>query len=396
MLAASTRPAHRSPPSSRSTTTSRTASTFPAVAAAADGRFIVAWSSYLQDGANFGIFARRFNAAGQPQAVEFQVNTRTTNFQNDAAVAIEPDGDFVVAWQSFGQDDITYGIFAKRFDSAGVPQARELQVNTYTTGNQVQASVAIGADGRFVVAWTSGGQDGDDVGVFARRFDSAGAPQATELQVNTYTTSSQHRPSAAFGDAGGFVVAWQSFLQDGDADGIFARTLQRERSASGRPSSRSTPPRRAFSDTPARPQVDGQFVVTWQSFGPGRLVLAASSPDASPPRGVRPGIGVPGEHLRHWRADPSCSGREATTATSPWPGRASRTAPAPASSLGAYEASRAGDIDGNGVVAPLTDGILLLRYLFGFRGATLTTGALGPNCTRCTATAIESYIAAKV
>ena len=44
----------------------------------------------------------------------------------------------------------------------------------------------------------------------------------------------------------------------------------------------------------------------------------------------------------------------------------------------------------------LTDGLLVVRYLFGFRGATLTTGAVDLDCTRCTVVAIESYIAAKV
>jgi hypothetical protein len=50
------------------------------------------------------------------------------------------------------------------------------------------------------------------------------------------------------------------------------------------------------------------------------------------------------------------------------------------------------DIDGDGAVQPLTDGLLFLRYLFDFRGATLVTGAVGPDCTRCTAPEIESYI----
>ena len=35
----------------------------------------------------------------------------------------------------------------------------------------------------------------------------------------------------------------------------------------------------------------------------------------------------------------------------------------------------------------------MLRYLFGFTGAALTNGALGPGCTRCDATAIHDYIA---
>jgi len=51
------------------------------------------------------------------------------------------------------------------------------------------------------------------------------------------------------------------------------------------------------------------------------------------------------------------------------------------------------DIDGNGASDALTDGLLAMRYLFGFRGATLTNGAIGSGATRTTPSAIESYIA---
>ena len=53
------------------------------------------------------------------------------------------------------------------------------------------------------------------------------------------------------------------------------------------------------------------------------------------------------------------------------------------------------DIDGNGEIDPLTDGVLLLRHTFGFSGATLVTGAFDDvGCTRCTAAAIEAWIEA--
>jgi len=51
------------------------------------------------------------------------------------------------------------------------------------------------------------------------------------------------------------------------------------------------------------------------------------------------------------------------------------------------------DADGNGAVAPATDGTLILRHLFGFTGTTLTTGALGTSATR-DAAAITAYLAA--
>ncbi len=54
------------------------------------------------------------------------------------------------------------------------------------------------------------------------------------------------------------------------------------------------------------------------------------------------------------------------------------------------------DVDGDGSSDPLTDGVLVLRYLFGFRGATLISGAVSPNCLRCDSPSIEAYLAARV
>jgi hypothetical protein len=50
------------------------------------------------------------------------------------------------------------------------------------------------------------------------------------------------------------------------------------------------------------------------------------------------------------------------------------------------------DVDGNGSAGALTDGVLIVRYLFGFTGAQLTNGAVGPGCTRCDATSIIAFL----
>jgi hypothetical protein len=52
------------------------------------------------------------------------------------------------------------------------------------------------------------------------------------------------------------------------------------------------------------------------------------------------------------------------------------------------------DVDGNGASDPLSDGLLIARYLFGFRGSALIVGAVGSGCTRCNATQLESRLAA--
>lgn len=51
------------------------------------------------------------------------------------------------------------------------------------------------------------------------------------------------------------------------------------------------------------------------------------------------------------------------------------------------------DVDRNGSVDALTDGLLILRYTFGFRGDVLVNDALGEGATRTTAVQIEAYLA---
>ena len=59
------------------------------------------WQSGDQDGSDFGIFAVRFDSLGARVASESQVNSITVERQTDAAVDVDADGDFVVAWTSY-------------------------------------------------------------------------------------------------------------------------------------------------------------------------------------------------------------------------------------------------------------------------------------------------------
>jgi hypothetical protein len=52
------------------------------------------------------------------------------------------------------------------------------------------------------------------------------------------------------------------------------------------------------------------------------------------------------------------------------------------------------DVDGNGVPDALTDGLLLIRHLFGFSDAALTDGALAPDATRTDPAEIAAYLEA--
>jgi hypothetical protein len=50
------------------------------------------------------------------------------------------------------------------------------------------------------------------------------------------------------------------------------------------------------------------------------------------------------------------------------------------------------DIDGNGQIDALTDGLLILRYLFGLEGEALINGVVADNATRVTANDIQAHL----
>jgi len=92
-------------------------------------------------------------------------------------------------------------------------------------------------------------------------------------------------------------------------------------------------------------------------------------------------------HLFGFTGDALASGAVATDAD--------RNTPESISSL-LSEADSELDIDGNGESKALTDGLLLIRYLFGFTGDALTAGAIGDGATRSTSEDIEAYIGDRI
>ena len=197
----------------------------PAVAMNGVGNFVIAWSSYSQDGSGDGVYAQRYNATGAVQGAEFKVNTYTIGEQWFAAVAMDAAGNFVITWHSNEQDESSFGIYAQRYNAAGIGQGAEFRVNTYTTDQQMEPAVAMDDAGNFVIAWTSWAQDGSCDGVFAQYFNTTGAAQGAEFQVNTYTASDQANPAVAMNGAGNFTIAWDSWEQDfpGSGQGIYAQ-----------------------------------------------------------------------------------------------------------------------------------------------------------------------------
>jgi hypothetical protein len=207
----------------RVNTFTTSAQRWPKVAMNALGDFVVTWTSNGQEGSSYGVYARRYNAAGTVLSGEFLVNTYTTSFQQLSSIAMDTSGDFVIAWHSFGQDGSGTGIYARRYDSAGSPQGGEFRANTHTTGGQALPSLAMDGGGDFVIAWECQEQDGSSFGVYAQRYNALGVAQGGEFLANTRTADSQRYASVAMDGDGDFLVSWNSQPQDGSAYGIYAQ-----------------------------------------------------------------------------------------------------------------------------------------------------------------------------
>ena len=184
------------------------------ITALADGGFLVVWQSDNQDGDDWGIYGRRFDSAGNPVTAEFAVNNTGARAQTNAAVAELADGTIVVTWQSDNGTVFGEGICMRRFATDGTPVSNESLVNSYTSGDQTNPEIAVLEGGGFVITWMSEDQDGSDTGIYAQRYNAAGEKQEFEFQVNTTTAGAQQNSRIIALEDGGFIVAWESVSQD--------------------------------------------------------------------------------------------------------------------------------------------------------------------------------------
>jgi hypothetical protein len=200
----------------------------PAVAGLPDGGFVVTWESLTQDGSGEGVYGQLFDDDRVKVGGEFQVNSYMDNDQSNASVAALSNGGFVVIWVSRGdQDGSGEGVYGQLFDAFGEKVGREFLVNSYTKFAQRSPSVAGLSRNRFLVAWqSSDSQDGDWFGVFAQKFNGTGNKMDMEFQVNTYIVNNQQNPAAACLPDDRIVVVWQSYDQDGSADGIYGKIFK--------------------------------------------------------------------------------------------------------------------------------------------------------------------------
>ncbi|MFX0185378.1 MAG: hypothetical protein ACFE95_20035 [Candidatus Hodarchaeota archaeon] len=125
------------------------------------------------------MYSRVFNATtGNNITSESRVNHYTLLDQRYPSICALSSDTFVVAWQSLGQDDSGYGVYARAFDATtGKNITSEFRVNHYALNTQYSPSICTFSSDTFAVAWTSDGQDGSGDGVYVSVFGSPSTSQ---------------------------------------------------------------------------------------------------------------------------------------------------------------------------------------------------------------------------
>ncbi len=260
----------------------------PSIAVLADGGFVIAWMSSEQDGSMLGIYAQRFNAAGQKIGDEFKVNTLAAAHQLYPTTVALPDGGFTVLWvTTTGAGTANYGVHAQRYDAGGgaiggeytvfdtsgastdptMPKATVLldgtlkvaygfNPNNYTASDirvftmgpdmatpgilttgvstpkyaagtaQMAGDITTLANGRYVLTWAEH-ENTNGYEVQGRIYNADGTTVAAPFLVNTFVAYNQRHSDIAATPDGGFIVVFGSAGTEPSGDGHANILIQR-------------------------------------------------------------------------------------------------------------------------------------------------------------------------
>ncbi|MFL6237363.1 MAG: hypothetical protein ACJ76N_29845 [Thermoanaerobaculia bacterium] len=249
----------------------------PAVAADAQGNFIVVWAEVVNG--NSEIKGRRYQANGTPLGASFKVNqdqagTPTLPADFNPTVAALKDG-FIVAWMSLlpagnGFPGTTPQVLGRKLSTTGAPLGNQVKISTGLV-NGDRPDVCVDSSGKPVVVWTS--VDGfplfeaNHQGVSLRRLTPAGAPVDPAETVVALPKANSVHPAVSCGSGSTFVVVWHSDQPPAtERTDILAQRFTRLGRPAGPPFRVNTTVTKEDRNPSVAYDPKGSFVVVWQAY----------------------------------------------------------------------------------------------------------------------------------
>ncbi len=227
--------------------------TLPTVAALEDGGFVIVWADNAR-----GIFAQRYDIAGQPAGNAVQISAVQQFYENEPRVTAIEGGGYAVVW---GRTDDPFSasapaeIVLRRIDAGGRASA-EIVISTDGAPRAFQGTTAGVPGGGQIVLWQA---EGGDAPVFAQLIGSRGARVGNPFIIATPAERVNGLAVTAL-DGGGFVAVWA------EGSGIVAQLLD----DAGRKIGGEIAVQAAAGDFLSNPDVaalpDGGFAISWREF----------------------------------------------------------------------------------------------------------------------------------
>ena len=271
----------------------------PAIAMNGSGDFVVLWVVGFYENGKLErlIQGQRLSGDGSLLGAVFEV-ARIEQPATDVlpAVAMDADGDFVVAWSRTRQRDfgayyttwlgsVAGSLHARRYKSSGEPAGLPILVESdlmlmsdivdslhllphhyyHTYDLHLAPALAMDDNGDFVIAWENGNLLLGNVAVEGKRYGADGLQRGLKIRVSPPDQAVARLPAAGMDAAGNFVIAWAGAP---DASSPLQLYLQRY-AANGRAQGDRIAMDGDVSGAywPSAPalamQADGEFVISW-------------------------------------------------------------------------------------------------------------------------------------
>ncbi len=167
-----------------------------------------------------------------------QVNSYTNGNQLYASITSLANGNMLATWQSENQNKSGWSVYGQILDSNGDKVGGEFQVNTYNLSDQTEPKTTTLENGNALVTWASQGQDGSGLGVYGQIIDQNGSKIGSEFKLNSTTLHDQQTSISNDGnplvslDNNKFAAVWSSDQQGGSGSNITLRLFNNDGTAS--------------------------------------------------------------------------------------------------------------------------------------------------------------------
>lgn len=197
------------------------------------GNFVVTWIGFGPDSDTEGVYARVYDAFGNPVSGQFLV-TQDQGYKSTPKVALSNDGTFIITWIGSDPSAQNQFIYAKMFDFSG----KQIGTKQFSIGSGYSSckdvDIACNNNGSYAITWTANNTATRSYDIFAATFTANTATGTITtvrdtFRVNTLTNGQSEHATVAMSQNGDFVITWQSNLYSGSpdtySDGVYARAF---------------------------------------------------------------------------------------------------------------------------------------------------------------------------